>query len=70
MLGKLSELNRKIEATIIMVTHDPVAASYCSRVVFIKDGQIYSQLVKGEESRQAFFNDIIKAQGVLGGVQG
>ncbi|MDU5947947.1 MAG: ABC transporter ATP-binding protein, partial [Paenibacillus macerans] len=70
LLGKLSELNRKIEATIIMVTHDPVAASYCSRVVFIKDGQIYSQLVKGEESRQAFFNDIIKAQGVLGGVQG
>ncbi|RRJ65664.1 ABC transporter ATP-binding protein [Paenibacillus oralis] len=70
LLGKLSELNRKIEATIIMVTHDPVAASYCSRVVFIKDGQNYSQLVKGEESRQAFFNDIIKAQGVLGGVQG
>lgn len=70
LLNKLNELNRKIAATIIMVTHDPVAASYCSRVVFIKDGQIYSQLVKGEETRQAFFNDIIKAQGVLGGVQG
>ncbi|MBW4838738.1 MAG: bacitracin ABC transporter ATP-binding protein, partial [Paenibacillaceae bacterium] len=40
-----------------------------SRVVFIKDGQIYSQLNKGDEPRQAFFNDIIKAQGVLGGVQ-
>ncbi|MNN77412.1 Bacitracin export ATP-binding protein BceA [compost metagenome] len=69
MLNKLSELNRKIMATIIMVTHDPVAASYTSRVVFIKDGQIYSQLNKGDEPRQAFFNDIIKAQGVLGGVQ-
>lgn len=70
LLNKLSELNRKMEATIIMVTHDPVAASYCGRVVFIKDGQIYTQLNKGEETRQAFFNDIMKTQGVLGGVQG
>ncbi|MEK3732984.1 MULTISPECIES: ABC transporter ATP-binding protein [Paenibacillus] len=69
LLNKLSELNRKINATIIMVTHDPVAASYCSRVVFIKDGQIYTQLNKGEETRQHFFNDIIRTQGVLGGVQ-
>lgn len=69
LLNKLSELNRKIAATIIMVTHDPLAASYTNRVVFIKDGQIYSQLNKGDESRQSFFNDIIKAQGVLGGVQ-
>jgi bacitracin transport system ATP-binding protein len=69
LLNKLSELNRKIAATIIMVTHDPVAASYTNRVVFIKDGQIYSQLNKGDELRQSFFNDIIKAQGVLGGVQ-
>ena len=52
LLNKLSELNQKRKATIIMVTHDPVAASYCSRVIFIKDGQIYTQLNKGEESRQ------------------
>lgn len=69
LLNKLSDMNEKHQATIIMVTHDPVAASYCSRVVFIKDGQIYTQLNKGEESRQSFFNDIIKTQGVLGGVQ-
>lgn len=69
LLNKLSQLNQKLAATIIMVTHDPVAASYCSRVIFIKDGQIYTQLNKGEESRQAFFNDIMKTQGVLGGVQ-
>lgn len=69
LLNKLSDMNEKHKATIIMVTHDPVAASYCSRVVFIKDGQIYTQLHKGNESRQAFFNDIIKTQGVLGGVQ-
>jgi len=69
LLNKLSELNQKRKATIIMVTHDPVAASYCSRVIFIKDGQIYTQLNKGEETRQTFFKDIMKTQGVLGGVQ-
>jgi len=69
LLNKLSELHETKDATIVMVTHDPVAASYSSRVVFIKDGQIYSHMVKGEETRQEFFKDIIKTQGVLGGVQ-
>ncbi|MFJ7974285.1 ABC transporter ATP-binding protein [Peribacillus sp. JNUCC 23] len=69
LLNKLSELNQTRKATIIMVTHDPVAASYCSRVIFIKDGQIYTQLNKGEETRQTFFHDIMRTQGVLGGVQ-
>lgn len=69
LLNKLSELNQNRKATIVMVTHDPVAASYCSRVIFIRDGQIYTQLNKGEETRQAFFKDIMKTQGVLGGVQ-
>lgn len=70
LLNKLSDLNRKRAATIIMVTHDPAAASYTNRVIFIKDGSIYSQLNRAEETRQAFFGDIIKVQGVLGGVQG
>ena len=69
LLNKMSELNQNRKATIVMVTHDSVAASYCSRVIFIKDGQIYTQLNKGEETRQAFFKDIMKTQGVLGGVQ-
>ena len=47
LLNKLSDLNQKRKATILMVTHDPVAASYCNRVIFIKDGQIYTQLNKG-----------------------
>ncbi|WP_087972157.1 ABC transporter ATP-binding protein [Oceanobacillus rekensis] len=68
LLNKLSDLNQRREATIVMVTHDPLAASYCNRVIFIKDGQIFTQLHKGEETRQTFFNDIIKTQGVLGGV--
>ncbi|MEH7009688.1 ABC transporter ATP-binding protein [Neobacillus niacini] len=69
LLNKLCDLNQKRNATILMVTHDAVAASYCSRVIFIKDGQIYTQLTKGEESRKDFFHDIMKTQGVLGGVQ-
>lgn len=69
LLSKLSELNEKRDATIAMVTHDPIAASYSHRVIFIKDGRIYSQLHKGEQSRNDFFQDIMKTQGVLGGVQ-
>ena len=68
LLNKLSHLNQTRSATIVMVTHDPVAASYSGRVIFIKDGQIYTQLNKGGQSRQAFFQDIMKTQGVLGGV--
>ncbi|MUV36428.1 Bacitracin export ATP-binding protein BceA [Lentibacillus sp. JNUCC-1] len=69
LLNKLSDLNDKHEASIVMVTHDPLAASFSERVVFIKDGQIYSQLYKGDQTRQEFFKDIIQTQGVLGGVQ-
>lgn len=69
LLNKLGDLNQKRKATILMVTHDPAAASYCNRVIFIKDGQIYTQLTKGEESRQSFFNGIMKTQGILSGVQ-
>ncbi|WP_248924120.1 ABC transporter ATP-binding protein [Paenibacillus hamazuiensis] len=69
LLNKLSGLNQQRRATIVMVTHDPVAASYSGRVVFIKDGQIYTQLYRGQETRRTFFQDIMKTQGVLGGVQ-
>jgi bacitracin transport system ATP-binding protein len=69
LLNKLSEMNQKRKATIVMVTHDPVAASYSGRVVFIKDGRIYTQLYRGGETRQEFFQSIMKTQGVLGGVQ-
>ncbi|MCA1026512.1 ABC transporter ATP-binding protein [Cytobacillus kochii] len=69
LLNKLTRLNETRKSTIIMVTHDPVAASYCSRVIFIKDGRIYTQLNKGDEKRQDFFKDIMKTQAILGGVQ-
>ena len=69
LLNKLAELNVSEQATIVMVTHDPVAASFCRRVVFIRDGQIYTQLYQGDQSRQDFFHDIMTTQGVLGGVR-
>ncbi len=69
LLNKLSRLNQKRRATIVMVTHDPVAASYSGRVVFIKDGRVYTQLNKGGQERPNFFQDIMKTQSVLGGVQ-
>ncbi|MCG0588235.1 MULTISPECIES: ABC transporter ATP-binding protein [Bacillus amyloliquefaciens group] len=69
LLNKLSRLNQKRRATIVMVTHDPVAASYSGRVVFIKDGRVYTQLNKGGQDRPDFFQDIMKTQSVLGGIQ-
>ncbi|CEG22749.1 Bacitracin export ATP-binding protein BceA [Planococcus massiliensis] len=67
LLGNLADVNEKREVTIMMVTHDPLASSYCSRVIFLKDGQIYSELYKGAKTRQAFFQEILNVQAVLGG---
>jgi len=67
LLTNLESINKERGATIMMVTHDPVAASFCSRVLFLKDGQIYTELYKGDKTRQAFFQDILNTQSVLGG---
>ncbi len=50
----------------MMVTHDPLAASYCNRILFIKDGVIYNEIYKGE-SRQQFYQEIIDLLALLGG---
>ncbi|GBF74890.1 bacitracin ABC transporter ATP-binding protein [Paenibacillus sp. 598K] len=67
LLGNLHEINQARQVTIVMVTHDPLASSYCSRVVFLKDGHIFSELYRGEKTREAFFKDILDMQAVLGG---
>lgn len=67
LLGTLEDVNKNRGVTIMMVTHDAVASSYCSRVVFLKDGAIYSELYRGDKTRQTFFQDILNVQAVLGG---
>lgn len=67
LLKTMEDVNEQRGVTIMMVTHDAIASSYCSRVVFLKDGTIYSELYRGDKTRQAFFQEILKVQGVLGG---
>ncbi|MEL4026758.1 ABC transporter ATP-binding protein [Lysinibacillus endophyticus] len=67
LLTNLETINQQKNATIMMVTHDPVAASFCSRVLFLKDGAIYTELYKGDKTRQQLFQQILNTQSVLGG---
>lgn len=67
LLSQLTDLNEKEKATIMMVTHDSLSASYCKRILFIKDGHIFEELVKGNEDRKAFYNKILNVVSLLGG---
>lgn len=67
LLGCLEMLNAQLSATILMVTHDAFTASYASRVVFIKDGRLFHELYRGEDTRSAFFTRIIDVESLLGG---
>ena len=67
LLNSIETLNQELEATILMVTHDAFTASYAHRILFIKDGNIFNELVRGEDSRKDFFNKIIDIVTLLGG---
>ena len=67
LLNSIEELNKKLDATILMVTHDAFTASYAHRILFIKDGKIFNELVRGNDSRKEFFNKIIEVVTLLGG---
>ncbi|MWV45968.1 ATP-binding cassette domain-containing protein [Paenibacillus sp. HJL G12] len=62
----LEKRNREDQSTMLLVTHDPVAASYCSRVIFIKDGQLYNEIYYGD-NRASFYQKIINVLSLLGG---
>lgn len=66
LLESLEGLNRS-GATIAMVTHDSYAASYAHRVIFIKDGRIFNEIVRGEKTRKQFFDQIMDVVSFLGG---
>ena len=67
LLEKFESLNKELNTTILMVTHDSFTASYAHRIFFIKDGKIFSELVRGTDSRKEFFNKIIEVVSLLGG---
>lgn len=67
LLENFQFMNQKLGATIIMVTHDAFTASYADRILFIKDGKLFNELHRGEDSRKEFFGRIIEVVTLLGG---
>ena len=67
LLENFELLNKKMNATILMVTHDAFTASYANRILFIKDGKIFNEIVKENDTRKEFFEKIIEVQTLLGG---
>ena len=67
LLESLEALNRRLKATVLMVTHDSFAASYTSRVLFIRDGKIFTELRRGDAPRREFFDRIMEVVAVMGG---
>ena len=67
LLESLEALNRRLRATVLMVTHDSFAASYTSRVLFIRDGKIFTELRRGDTDRRVFFDRIMEVVAMMGG---
>ena len=60
-------INKNLDATILMVTHDAFSASFCQRILFLKDGNIFTEILKGSKTRKEFFNEILDILTLLGG---
>ena len=67
LLESFENINKELKATILMVTHDPFTASYSNRILFIKDGKIFNELIRGTDSRKEFFDKIMEVITILGG---
>ena len=67
LLESLETMNERLQATVLMVTHDSFAASYTHRVLFIRDGKIFTELRRGDSTRQAFFERIMEVVAMMGG---
>lgn len=67
LLESMERLNKEMNATILMVTHDAFTASYADRILFMKDGALFNELVKGNDTRKEFFAKIIDVVTLLGG---
>ena len=67
LLETFKEMNEELNATILMVTHDTFSASFANRVLFIKDGKIFNEIIKGNKNRKEFYDEIIEVLTLLGG---
>ena len=67
LLETFTYMNQEMKATILMVTHDAFSASYCNRILFLKDGQIFHELIKGNRARKVFLNEILDVLSLTGG---
>jgi putative ABC transport system ATP-binding protein len=67
LLEIMSGLNKEMSATILMVTHDAFCASYANRILFLRDGKIFNEILKGEKTRSAFYHEIMDVLSLLGG---
>lgn len=67
LLETFTRMNQEQKATIFMVTHDAFSASYCSRILFLKDGKIFHELIRGEKPRRVFLNEILDVLSLTGG---
>lgn len=67
LLDTFEMMNKEMGATILMVTHDAFSASYCQRILFLKDGQIFYELYRGKMSRKEFLNQILDVLALTGG---
>lgn len=67
LMNAFEMINTKLGATILMVTHDAVVGSYASRVLFLNDGRIWSEVVRGNRTRQEMYADILSVSSALGG---
>ena len=67
LLEIMTTMNRDMGATILMVTHDAYSASYAKRVLFLKDGRVFNELLRGERGRPVFYHEILDVLAALGG---
>lgn len=68
LLQRFQKINELYNATIVMATHDPLAASFSERVIMLKDGQVFTEIYQGEDDKNVFHKEILRAQSILGGM--
>ena len=67
LLSTIQSINESLDATILMVTHDAFSASYANRILFLRDGAIFTEILKGSDSRRVFFEKILNVLTMMGG---